>query len=293
VKGDVYQRPLDGQSIATARRLHRPFIGGYRPLIGIDCTTMARTLPRTGGTVPRAKRTARADARRRYRASQSVPEDVDELEAVDDEGGQTSATAAKPPPPRRAAAATSPAATPPRPSIATAFRQAFRPIDLRGDLMALPSLLINKAFWIPAGGIVAIAGVVLFTGGKELVSQVLAPYFLYPPPIAPVFLAGFLAPRGSWLLGGIIGVVQSIVTLVLVLASPTLNAATGAADPGVLAYSLFVSVGFGAFYAAAAAWYKRFLQGANPPRRAATSSKSGSQKRGGGSNSRPLLARKR
>ena len=75
--------------------------------------------------------------------------------------------------------------------------------------------------------------------------------------------------------------------------SPALNAATGAADTSVFLYSLFVSVGFGAFYAAAAAWYKRFLQGANPPRRAAAQASKGSGKPKSGGSSRPLLARKR
>ena len=243
--------------------------------------------------MPRAKRTARAEARRRYRAAQNLPlDELDDLETDDEATPAAAKPAAKAVPAGRAPAASS--ADQPRPSIATAFRQAFRPVDLRGDLQALPSLLINKAFWIPAGAIVVIAVVVAVTNGKELVSQLLAPYFLYPPPIAPVFLAGFLAPRGSWLLGGIIGIVQSIATLARVAVSPALNAATGATDPSVYAYSLFISVGFGAFYAAAAAWYKRFLQGANPPRRAAAQAAkgSGNQKRNSNS-SRPLLARKR
>jgi len=244
--------------------------------------------------VPRAKRTARAEARRRYRATHNAPDEFDELDEL--EGGDeptpaAAATATKSQP--RKATATTASANPPRPGIATAFRQAFRPVDLRGDLQALPSLLIDKAFWIPAGAIVVLAIVYTVTQGRELVSQLLVPYFLYPPPIAPVFLAGFLAKRGSWLIGGLIGVVQSVVTLILVTTSPALNATTGAADPSVLLYSLFVSVGFGAFYAAAAAWYKRFLQGANPPRRAAAQASKGSGKPKSGGSSRPLLARKR
>ena len=245
--------------------------------------------------MPRAKRTARAEARRRYRATHNATDELDELDELEDgdepTSAATAATATKSQP--RKATATTASANPPRPGIATAFRQAFRPVDLRGDIRALPMLLIDKAFWIPAGAIVVIAVVVAVTQGKELVSQVLAPYFLYPPPIAPVFLAGFLAKRGSWLIGGIIGVVQSIATLILVTMSPALNAATGAADTSVFLYSLFVSVGFGAFYAAAAAWYKRFLQGANPPRRAAAQASKGSGKPKSGGSSRPLLARKR
>jgi hypothetical protein len=237
--------------------------------------------------VPRAKRTARADARRRYRAAQNLPEeDLDDLETADD------APAAKTP--QKSAATTSTAtAAQPRPSIAAAFRNAFRPVDLVGDLKALPRLLIDKAFFIPVGAMLAIAAVLAFTGGRELVSQVLAPYFLYPPPIAPVFLAGFLAPRASWLLGALIGLIQSIVTLILFVSSPALGTATGATDPGLFAYSLAVSVGFGAFYAAAAAWYKRFLQGANPPRRAAAQTAKASGTKKPSTSSRPLLARKR
>jgi hypothetical protein len=266
--------------------VHRDFIASSPPLIGRVHYDGPHTFPDLEALVPRAKRTTRAEARRRYRASQNMPlEDSDELEA--EEGSAD----AKPTPSRRTTAATSSTDAQPRPSIARAFRAAFTPVDIAGDLRALPRLLIDKAFWIPAGAIVALTGVVLVTGGKELVSQLLSPYFLYPPPIAPVFLAGFLAPRGSWLLGGLIGVVQSIATLVIVLTSPALGAATSG-DSGVFAYSLFVSIAFGSFYAAAAAWYKRFLRGAQPPRRAAAPAgkSSGGQKR---SESRPLLARRR
>jgi hypothetical protein len=238
--------------------------------------------------VPRAKRTARADARRRYRAANNIPDS--DLDALDDDS-EPGATAAAPSASKRSSTAAQ-ATVQPRPGIGAAFRGAFRPIDLRGDLKALPRLLLTPAFLIPAGSILAIAVVVAVTGGKELISQLIAPYFLYPPPIAPVFIAGFLASRASWLLGAVIGVIQSI-TLVILSAPGFGLAPTAPADTGVVAYSMVVSVGFGAFYAAAAAWYKRFLRGANPPRRAPTSAKSSSGGKGGASGSRPLLARKR
>jgi hypothetical protein len=239
--------------------------------------------------VPRAKRTARAEARRRHRAAANIPDsDLDELDELDSDPGASAAPSA----PKRASAPAAQATVPPRPGIAAAFRGAFRPIDLRGDLRALPRLLLTLAFLIPAGSIVAIAVVVAVTGGKELISQLIAPYFLYPPPIAPVFIAGFLATRASWLLGGIIGIVQSLA--LVILSAPGFGLApTAPADTSVVAYSMVVSVGFGAFYAAAAAWYKRFLRGANPPRRAAAGSSKGSGKPKSGGSSRPLLARKR
>lgn len=235
--------------------------------------------------MPRAKRTARADARRRYRAAQNTP--IDDLDEVDAEDSPSQGPAAA----TSRSTATTPDANRPRPSIATAFRQAFTPVDVRGDLRALPRLLINKAFWIPAGSIVVVAAVVIATSGRELTSQLIAPYFLYPPPIAPVFIAGFLAPRASWLIGGLVGVVQAIVLVVLTL--PCVGLAPAAPEAGFLGYSLVISVGFGAFYAAAAAWYKRFLRGANPPRYAAgQAAKSGANQKRTGS-SRPLLARRR
>ena len=102
--------------------------------------------------MPRAKRTAtaRAEARRRYRATHNAPDEFDELDELADGDEPTAATAAAATAtksqPRKATTAAS--ANPPRPGIATAFRQAFKPVDLRGDIQALPMLLIDKAFWI-------------------------------------------------------------------------------------------------------------------------------------------------
>ena len=94
----------------------------------------------------RAKRTARADARRRYRAEQDL---VEETAAIDD----AATTSAKP-------AATTAASTqggcPGDREHATAdghrdrVPMSFRPLDVRGDLVALPALALRtKALWIP------------------------------------------------------------------------------------------------------------------------------------------------
>jgi hypothetical protein len=231
--------------------------------------------------VARAKRTARADARRAYRASINAP--VDELDDVED--GDPSTEAASAPAASRSSGSarqTAPApaagAARPRPSIGTAFRSAFRPLDLVGDLRALPRLLISWAFLIPAALIVAIAAVIIATAGQELISRELSQFFLAPPPLAPVFIAGFLASRASYLLGGLLGVVQTIAVLAIV-ATPSLGTVTGVPDTGTLASSALVSVVFGGFYAAAMAWYKRFLRAANPPRSAPPQKGSGQKSR--------------
>ena len=45
-------------------------------------------------------------------------------------------------------------------------------------------------------------------------------YFVQTPAIGGVFIAGFLAPRASWLLGVIVGLVAAVCYSFLVLAYP-------------------------------------------------------------------------
>ncbi len=252
----------------------------------------------------RAKRTDRAEARRRYRAtvideplSELDDDDADELEAAEPAADRAPAARTR----SRATAAPSPAPVP-RPSVMGAFRAAFRPTDLRGDLAALPGLLRHRSFFIPLAMILAAAAIIVVTGGTEPISRSLSPYFLAPPPVAPVFLAGFLAPRASYLIGGLLGLIASV-AIVAVLSSPALQqVVTGTPgatvlQPDLLAYSFFVSIVGGAFYAAAAAWYKRFLALANPARAARQANrptgKPGDRSRRRGTDERPLLARRR
>jgi hypothetical protein len=216
--------------------------------------------------VARAKRTARADARRAYRATINAPdENLDGVEGTDTAPATTTTRPAGSD--RKAAPAKAAAPVRGRPSIFGAARGAFRPLDLAGDLRALPRLLIDKAFLIPAGLIVGITAVIIVTAGQEMISRELSQFFLAPPPLASVFIAGFLAPRASYLLGGLLGIVQTLAVLAIV-ATPSLGTVTGVPDTGTLASSALVSVVFGGFYAAAMAWYKRFLRAANPPRTA-------------------------
>jgi hypothetical protein len=245
-----------------------------------------------GGTVARAKRTDRAEARRRYRAT--IIDDDQPLDSeLDEEESEAPAAPARAPRARSAAAA----GPPPRPSIVAAFRGSFRPLDLRGDIAALPTLLRRRAFLVPVLLVVAAAGVLIATGGNDVISRTISPYFLAPPPVGPVFLAGFLAPRASWILGILVGAVASV-ALAIALVTPAVQASvqpTGAAvtPATVLAESLFVSTIGGAAFASAAAWYKRFLASASPNRSGPRpGSRPGGQRRKG-PDSRPLLARRR
>src|SRR3954449_6451856 len=94
-----------------------------------------------GGTVARAKRTERAEARRRYRSATTSQPDAVLDAAVPAPSGTKDG-------PTRTADAKA-AAPPARPGIARAFRESFPPVDIRGDLRALPRLLMHWSFYVP------------------------------------------------------------------------------------------------------------------------------------------------
>jgi hypothetical protein len=209
--------------------------------------------------VARAKRTERAAARRRHRAA-TEPELL-EAEAAADEAPTS-------PAPRRAA--------PPRPSadavrvsIGSALRASFHPVRIREDLAAFPSLLRHRSLWLPILATVVSTVAVVATQGTDGITPFLFAYFVQTPALGGVFLAGFLAPRASWLLGAIVGAVAAggyvaVVALVPSSISPTVP------DPtklGEIALSAFIaSPIMGALFASLAAWYRRFLTLTNPNR---------------------------
>lgn len=208
----------------------------------------------------RAKQTARAEARRRHRAA-SRPVEVDAAEAGD--ADETPAAAAK----RRAA--TPPARASVSGGIFGAFRQAYRSPNIREDLAALPRLLTGR--WFLAALFLIALGIGVFElypgySGSVFLIQFLA----YPPAIAPIFLAGFFAPRASYLLGLAVALFDGVVWIAFTASQP--QAATGSAvvsDAGtyILAFSSWALTGI--FFAAGAAWYRRFLQLTSPRRQPA------------------------
>ena len=209
----------------------------------------------------RAKRTTRAEARRRYRAEHGLPDDT----ITDDETPEEDAA-----PSRRTGSGSD---QPQRMGIVSAFRLAFRPLDLRGDLRALPRLVRDKAFFVPILLTLASTAAVLMirpqtaaTGDLPAVLSVfLFQYFIQPPAIGGVFIAGFLAPKASWLLGAIVGVVSAVCYGALVLNSPVSIAPAATASEVILG-GFLISPLMGALFASAAAWYRRFLKLSSPNR---------------------------
>jgi hypothetical protein len=111
--------------------------------------------------VARAKRTDRAEARRRHRA-QLASDAIDtsgESEDVEPESPSAGGRRDEPPPGRRPVA--SRAQPPERLSFIAALRGAYEPAHIRGDLAALPDLLRSRAVIVPALLVLASATVLI------------------------------------------------------------------------------------------------------------------------------------
>jgi hypothetical protein len=227
--------------------------------------------------VARAKRTDRTEARRRYRAEQAAaggdPTTDVVVDAAPAKGRSTASRAAAP----------APAA---RPGIVASFKAAYRPVDLRGDLRAAPMVLTHWGV-LAAIGVTILSGVLFVVtysgavasipvGDKEALQGVIAAnplpasifgaLVLTPPPMIGAFLIGFTAKRASWLGGLFYGIVVFL-TFVIVLATPAgrvvmLDQPT---DAGIAQMATLSPMG-AALFASAAAWYRRFLDLANPNR---------------------------
>jgi hypothetical protein len=154
--------------------------------------------------------------------------------------------------------------------ITVAIRSAVRPVHLRDDLATLPWVAVHsKALWVPVLLTLLAFGYVVGSQGSDL-SLLFFQYFIATPAIGGVFIAGFLAPRSSWLLGAIVGFVAAICYSILVIVFPTtlFQAATPTADEArnIALVALVMSPLFGALLASAAAWYRRFLRMTAPAR---------------------------
>jgi hypothetical protein len=221
--------------------------------------------------VARAKRTDRAEARRRYRAQLSAEERAgsDSLDDMTEAGPADGPAPARAQTGRPRPGTTRPNVDTARPApaggIRDAFRRAFRPLNLREDIAMLPRLLLHRSFWLPSLiAVITTVAVVAFQG-RELISQFASTYFLAPPPIGAIFIAGFMAPRASYLIGAAVGLVTT--ALLAVAASSLSTVIEGGANPAQVAlYSLSISPLSGIFFGAAAAWYRRFLYLASPAR---------------------------
>jgi hypothetical protein len=156
--------------------------------------------------------------------------------------------------------------------IGAAMKGAYHRADIRSDIAWLPNMPRSKAFWIPLALLVAAAAA--YTVAPSTLTFLVVQYLVWAPQLGLLFIAGFLAPRASWLYGVVLGVISSGV-FGLLLYSGAWNAsstAIGALPIESGMYGAYVlqwivlSVLAGPFLASAAAWYRRFLTLTNPNR---------------------------
>jgi hypothetical protein len=234
--------------------------------------------------VARAKRTHRTDARRRFRADQAA------LVATEQDGAVSATHAGsglKTPKGQAAPVAQ-------RPSMTGSLKAAYRQPHIADDLRALPVVLTNWGFLAAVGASLAavvwfvvayapvLSGVPVAPAPNQAVMDVVQaqslPYFagsmvLVGPPMMGAFLIGFTAKRASWL-GGLIYGIYTVILVVVVLQTEAGRLLTGdGPSQPVIASAASLAPISACLFASALAWYRRFLDLANPNRRAAQQSK--------------------
>jgi hypothetical protein len=149
--------------------------------------------------------------------------------------------------------------------LLASLRDANRQPHYREDLRALPDLLRTRWFLAAIGlELLGFVSIVILPSAAGILFETLT----VPPAMIPIFLVGFTAPRASYLLGLIVGLVDLVLYgLYLVYA----GAQTGVDVPiaAYLANGFALGVPTSIVFAAAAAWYRRFLALTNPRRQQA------------------------
>ncbi len=210
----------------------------------------------------RAKRTDRADARRRYRLTHDDADiDANELEdglAVPNTLSGSGSSA-------RSAATTRGTTRPvnaARPlGFTDSLRTAFHRPDIRADIAALPWLLRTRAFLVPAA-LVVVGVAALIVAPTNPAAGLFFQLMVLPPAMAPIFIAGFFAKRASYLLGFVVAVIDVVGYAVFVssaLPALTGDPVTAARQQELILSAIAVGPVSGIVFAAGAAWYRRFL----------------------------------
>ncbi len=207
----------------------------------------------------RAKKTDRANARRRARAAAAVTEaDVSAADSGTASPGATTAPAS------------------PRPSVLGAFRDAYQPLHLRDDIRAIPWLVTRtNAIWLPV--VLIVASTVWYLASAGSVAEIATSRYaslagiafsllVAPPPIGSAFLAGVLAPRMSYMAGFLVGMASLIAFSIVVAIAP--SGAASALPPGLreswIVWAISIGPVSGIAIGAFAGFYRRFLRRVNP-----------------------------
>jgi hypothetical protein len=237
--------------------------------------------------VARAKRTDRAEARRQYRAYLAAQAEAQAAAEAEEVPAEDPGAPARPTRARDVEIAYKPGE---RVGIVAAIRAAFRTPHYVDDLRNIGPLVVGtKAIW-PVAAICLISAAVAYPRinsqtvvANDPILSVIFQFVLYPLPLLPPMMAGFLAPRSTWLAGALAALISTVTLIALVSATQfkiegSTTSITGANVLGITASWLSVALPFGALIGAVSGWYKRFLDlmGAGRSRNVA---KSSSQKR--------------
>jgi hypothetical protein len=212
-------------------------------------------VPRSRNTRIRPKNTSRAEARRRHR------EDLREAEV--DPGAESEELAQAEAQPQRSAFG-------------------FAMPNVLEDLKALPQVFRKPLVWLPFGllGLTFVLAIALINGSLDGLPQPvrdgLTLYIsltLHPTTLFIFFIGGFVAPRASYMVGGMLGLLSGIsfITVVAIssdlatsvelenvvsTADGTVPAVTTELAIQTIGMGLFIGIFAGGF----AAWYRRFLR---------------------------------
>ena len=203
----------------------------------------------------RAKNTDRAEARRRHRELTRVDEpQLEEFDTID--------------------------VTPPQ---SAGLRGMFRMPDIRDDARAFPGMLAHSPkLWIPFGmlalafvlavlltqGITTMVNGVetfqssIFPSGVESLVSLYVQLTLPPTALFVFFIGGFLAPRASYLVGALLGLVDGVLWSLLFVLSPGAqpDAPGRLVQPSDVVAIIVVAVFVGILAASFASWYRNFLR---------------------------------
>jgi hypothetical protein len=87
--------------------------------------------------------------------------------------------------------------------------------------------------------------------------------FFLPPALLTFFLAGYIAPRASYLVGALMGLLSGALWSIILLTTPLPADSPLAGETNsvtLVPYIFLLNVGYGSFAAAFAAWYRDFLR---------------------------------
>ncbi len=194
----------------------------------------------------RAKNTVRAEARRRTRETQRAELAAQEAAESDE-------------------ATEAPAQAPARPSL-------FKIPNFREDIRLLPSLFRSRwLLWVPLALFLVGLGMALVIAALPAevagIVDLYLQFFFMPPALFTFFIAGFVAPRASYLVGFVYGITAGIVWSVAILANglaatPDQTVPATTTDPIMVTLNMLaIGVIYGTLAAAFAAWYRDFLRG--------------------------------